>query len=53
MKLKLFLISLIAVIPLLLFGCSQKTSVNVSCDEFMKQLNITRQVEIAAVTPLQ
>jgi len=47
MKLKLFLISLIAVIPLLLIGCSSKTSVNISCDEFMKQPNITRQVEVA------
>ncbi len=48
MKKKLFLISLIAIVPLLLLGCSPETAVSVSCDDFMSQPNITKQVEVAA-----
>jgi inhibitor of cysteine peptidase len=46
-KSKLILTCAIVAIPLFLCACSSQVSVDVSCDEFMKQQHISKEVEVA------
>ena len=46
MKSKLILLFGIVTISLLLFGCSSGASVEVSCDDFMKNQQISRELEV-------
>ena len=51
MKPKIILVCIIAAISLCLFACSpspEQVSLEVSCDDFGQELNITRQVEVPA-----
>ena len=51
MKAKLALICAVGVLSIFLFACvpaPKQASVEVSCDDFMKQQNISKQVEVAA-----
>ena len=50
MKAKLALICAVGVLSIFLFACApapKQASVEVSCDDFMKQQNISKQVEVA------
>ena len=51
MKPKLIIVCIIAAISICLFACSpspKQVSLEVSCDDFGKEQNITRQVEVSA-----
>ena len=47
MKSKLIMMCAVVVISICLIACSQEISVDVSCDDFMKQQHITKGVEVA------
>jgi len=46
MKSKLILMCTVAAISLCLFACSSQASVQASCDDFMKDQHISKQVEV-------
>ena len=52
MKSKLVLICAIVAILLSLCACSSPTSVDASCDDFMKKQHIAKEVEVAAGSSL-
>jgi inhibitor of cysteine peptidase len=47
MKVRLATVGTLIAIPLLLGACSSGTTVEVSCDDFMEDNHITRQVEVS------
>ena len=48
MKVKTIALCALAVLPLLLSACSSAGAVEVSCDDFMEQNHISRQVDVKA-----
>ena len=48
MKAKIVLMCAIIATSLSLFACASEVSVEVSCDDFMKQHHISKEVEVAA-----